>query len=159
MVDVSGKPVTSRWARASGKITLSPPAMDLVIQDSSRKGSVLGVAEIAAVLAAKKTADIVPLCHSLPLSHVGVAWDIQQDEGCVVAMVTVKTDGCPGGEREALLGVTFALVTVFDRTKSVSHEHIISEVRVDEKGGGRSGHTHFHQKPRPHQPSDLISGP
>ena len=156
MVDVSDKPVTMRWARASGRIFLSPKAMELVMDDvESKKGSVLGVAEIAAVLAAKKTSDIVPLCHSLPLSHVGVAWDIRHNEGCVVATVTARTLGRTGVEMEALLGVTVALVTVFDMTKSVSHEHIISEVKVEEKGGGRTGHAYFHQRPRPLSPDNL----
>ena len=150
MVDVTRKPVTNRWAVASGKIFLSPEAMELVNDDTrSKKGSVLGVAEIAAVMAAKKTSDIVPLCHSLPLSHVGVVWDIRPSEGCVVATVTAKTEGRTGVEMEALLGATVALVTVFDMTKSVSHKHIISEVKVEEKGGGKSGHTHFHQGPCP----------
>ena len=149
MVDISHKSVSKRWAKASGKISLSREAMEMVVRQESAKGSVLGVAEIAAVMATKKTADIVPLCHSLPLSHVGVAWDVRPDEGCVVAMVTVRTEGKTGVEMEALLGVTVALVTVFDMTKSVSHEHIISDIRVEEKGGGKSGHTHFHQGPHP----------
>ena len=150
MVDVSEKPVTLRWARASGSIQLTPQAMALVVgHETSHKGSVLAVAEIAAILASKSTSDIIPLCHSLPLSHVGVAWDIQLDENCVVAMVTVKTEGKTGVEMEALLGVTVALVTVFDMTKSVSHEHIISDIKLEEKGGGKSGHTHFHKKPHP----------
>ena len=145
MVDVTTKPVTSRFAVASGKIYLNEEAMHMVEENKrSHKGSVLGVAEIAAILVAKKTADIVPLCHSLPLSHVGVAWDIRPDEGCVVATVTVHCEGKTGVEMEALLGVTVALVTVFDMTKSVSHEHIISDIRVEEKGGGKTGHTHFH---------------
>ena len=146
MVDVSGKPVTSRFAVASGKIHLNEEALGMVASDeSSRKGSVLRVAEIAAIMATKRTADIIPLCHPLPLSHVGVVWDIQLDEGCVVATVTVKTEGQTGVEMEALLGVTVALVTVFDMTKSVSHEYVISDVRVEEKAGGKTGHTHFHQ--------------
>ena len=156
MVDVTDKSVTLRWARASGKIHLSPEALQLVTEDQdSKKGNVLCVAEVAAVLAAKKTSDVVPLCHSLPLSHVGVAWDIRPDEGCVVATVTARTEGRTGVEMEALLGVTVALVTVYDMTKSVSHEHIISDVKVEEKGGGRSGHTHFHQKPHPLSPNNL----
>lgn len=147
MVDVSNKAVSSRWARASGKIHLSPEAMKLVTQvEASRKGSVLAVAEVASILAAKKTADIVPLCHTLPLTHVNLVWDIQEKEGCLAAMVTVRTEGRTGVEMEALLGVTVALVTVFDMTKSVSHEHIISDVKVEEKGGGKSGHTFFHKK-------------
>lgn len=112
--------------------------------EKSHKGSVLGVAEIAAIMAAKRTSDIVPLCHPLPLSHVGVAWDIQPDDGYVVATVTVHNKGQTGVEMEALLGVTVALVTVFDMTKCVSHKHIISDVKITEKGGGKTGHTHFH---------------
>ena len=103
------------------------------------------MAEIAAILAMKKTSDIIPLCHSLPLTHVGVAWDIRHSEQCVVVMVTASTEARTGVEMEALLGVTVALVTVYDMTKSVSHKHIISDIRLEEKSGGKSGHTHFHQ--------------
>ena len=145
MVDVSHKPVTSRFAVASGKIHLTEEAIQIVQEERSRKGNILGVAEIAAIMAAKRTADIVPLCHPLRLSHVGVAWDIQPEEGYVAAMVTVRTKGQTGVEMEALLGVTVALVTVFDMTKSISHNHIISDVRVLEKAGGKTGHTHFHK--------------
>lgn len=145
MVDVSNKPITSRSAVASGKIHLSKEAIDMVENDErSHKGSVLRVAEVAAVMAAKRTDDIIPLCHSLPLSHVGVAWDIQPDKCCVVATVTVHTVGQTGVEMEALLGVTVALVTVFDMTKSVSHDHIISDVRLEAKDGGKSGYTRYH---------------
>ena len=147
MVDVTSKQITSRFAIASGKIHLTKEAMQMVAADErSHKGSVLGVAEIAALMAAKKTADIVPLCHTLPLSHVGVAWDVRPEEGCVVATVTVRTEAKTGVEMEALLGVTVALVTVFDMTKSVSREHVISDIRVEEKAGGKSGHTHFHER-------------
>ena len=145
MVDVSHKPVTSRFAVASGKIHLTEEAIQMVQEERSRKGNILGVAEIAAIMAAKRTADIVPLCHPLRLSHVGVAWDIQPGEGYVAAMVTVSTEGQTGVEMEALLGVTVALVTVFDMTKSISHNHIISDVKVLEKAGGKTGHTHFHK--------------
>lgn len=145
MVDVSNKPITSRSAVASGKIHLSKEAIEMVENDErSHKGSVLRVAEVAAVMAAKRTDDIIPLCHSLPLSHVGVAWDIQPDKCCVVATVTVHTVGQTGVEMEALLGVTVALVTVFDMTKSVSQDHIISDVRLEAKDGGKSGYSRYH---------------
>ena len=145
MVDVSHKPVTSRFAIASGKIHLTEEAIHMVQEERSHKGNILCVAEIAAIMATKRTADIVPLCHPLSLSHVGVAWDIQPEEGYVAAMVTVRTQGQTGVEMEALLGVTVALVTVFDMTKSVSHDYVISDVKVLEKAGGKTGHTHFHQ--------------
>lgn len=145
MVDISSKPVTSRYAIASGKIHLTKEAIQMVADDErSQKGSVLRVAEVAAVMAAKRTPDIIPLCHSLSLSHVGVAWDIQPDEGYVVAMVTVSTEGKTGVEMEALLGVTVALVTVFDMTKSVSHEYTISDVRLEAKAGGKTGYSRYH---------------
>jgi cyclic pyranopterin phosphate synthase len=144
MVDVSHKPVTSRFAIASGKIHLSEEAIHMVQAERSHKGNILGVAEIAAIMAAKRTSDIIPLCHPLPLSHVGVAWDVRPKDGYVVVMVTIHTEGRTGVEMEALLGVTVALVTVFDMTKSVSHDHIISDVKVLEKAGGKTGHTHFH---------------
>ena len=145
MVDVSEKPVTSRRAVASGKIHLNEEAMELVQKDQRNfKGNVLGVAEIAAIMSAKRTSDTIPLCHPLSLSHVGVSWEVKPDECCVVVRVTVRSEGRTGVEMEALLGATVALVTVFDMTKSVSHSHVISDVRVEEKSGGKSGHTHFH---------------
>ena len=107
-------------------------------------GGVLGVAEVAGILAVKKTSELIPLCHSLPLSNISLSWDIRHSDRCVVAMATVSTEGKTGVEMEALLGVTVALVTVFDMTKSVSHEHVISDIRLEEKTGGKTGHTHFH---------------
>lgn len=145
MVNVAHKPVTSRFAIASGKIHLTKEAIEMVEDNErSHKGSVLRVAEVATVMATKRTADIIPLCHSLPLSHVGVAWDIQPDKCCVVATVTVHTVGQTGVEMEALLGVTVALVTVFDMTKSVSHDYVISDVRLEAKGGGKTGYSRYH---------------
>ena len=146
MVDVSHKKPTNRFAVASGKIRLTKEAIELVEDDSRNlKGSVLGVAEVAAVSAAKRTSDIVPLCHPLPLTHVDVAWSVSGERCEVGVRVSVKCVGRTGVEMEALCGVMGALVTVFDMTKSISHDYVISDVRVEEKEGGKSGHVYYHQ--------------
>ena len=146
MVNVSHKPATNRSATASGKIHLNREAIQLVEEDSrSSKGSVLGVAQLAGILAAKRTWELIPLCHPLPLSHVEVEWGVSGEECSVEVVVRVRCEGKTGVEMEALCGVMGALLTVFDMTKSVSHDYVITDVKVKEKAGGKTGHTHFHQ--------------
>ena len=141
MVDVSQKDSTNRAARASGKITLTQPAFELVSgQTESRKGSVLTVAQIAGIMAAKNTHSLIPLCHNIALSHVSVTFDLQPESRSVCVCAGVRSVGVTGVEMEALAAVAIALLTVYDMTKSVSHDHVISDVRLDEKTGGKSGH-------------------
>ena len=141
MVDVTAKPSSSRCAVASGKIVLTPEAYTLVKnREASKKGSVLGVAQLAGVMGAKETSRLIPLCHLVVLSHVAVEFVLDDDVCCVEVWVRVRSVGVTGVEMEALCGVTMALLTVYDMTKSASHCHTITDVRLEEKWGGRSGH-------------------
>ena len=141
MVDVGNKPISHRRAVASGKITLTPEAYTLIKEHHgrSKKGSVLGVAQLAGIMAAKQTPQLIPLCHVVPLSHASVEFSLNDAEGVVEVRATVACVGKTGVEMEALSAVTVALLTVYDMTKSVSHEHVISDVRLEEKEGGVSG--------------------
>ena len=141
MVDVGDKGVTQRFARARGTIELTPPAYLLVKETQrSTKGSVLGVAQLAGIMAAKQTAHLIPLCHSLALAHVSVDFELCEERCAVSVEVGVRCDGKTGVEMEALTAASVALLTIYDMTKSLSHAHVISGVKLVEKFGGRSGH-------------------
>ncbi len=141
MVDIGAKPSTRRRAVASGHILLSPKAYELVTgREVSKKGSVLAVAQLAAVMAAKQTPHLIPLCHSLLITNVEVNFDLQDSDCCVGVRVCVECEGGTGVEMEALCATSLALLTVYDMTKSVSHEHTIEGICLEEKSGGASGH-------------------
>lgn len=141
MVDVGDKSVTQRFARARGTIELTPPAYLLVKETQrSAKGSVLAVAQLAGIMAAKQTAYLIPLCHSLPLAHVSVNFELHEEKCAVTVEAGVKCEGKTGVEMEALTAASVALLTIYDMTKSLSHAHTISEIKLVEKFGGRSGH-------------------
>ena len=140
MVDVGSKPHTTRCAIASGRISLSAKAWEtLASTRSSPKGSVLGVAQIAGIMAAKQTSNLIPLCHPLTLSHVWVDFDLVEEEQCVVVRAGVRCEGGTGVEMEALMSASVALLTIYDMTKSASHSHTITDVRLEAKEGGQSG--------------------
>lgn len=145
MVDVGGKVPSSRMAKASGLISLSPQAFRLISHPYSAslarkpsKGDVLGVARIAGIMAAKHTPSLIPLCHSLPLTHVAVDFDLCEEEFSVLAQVCVRCEGVTGVEMEALTAVTVTLLTIYDMTKSAGKGHVISKVQLDSKTGGKS---------------------
>ena len=141
MVNVSSKDTTHRKAVASGKITLSPDAFQLVqFNQLSKKGSVLGVAQLAGIMAAKQTSNLIPLCHNIPLTKVGLNFELYESECVVRACASVECVGVTGAEMEALTAVSVALLTVYDMTKAVSKDHVISNIRLEEKEGGASGH-------------------
>lgn len=141
MVDVGDKPRTRRRAVASGRISLTPKAYNLVTgTERSKKGGVLAVAQLAAIMAAKQTPHLIPLCHPILLSNVKVDFDLQEHDFSVCVRVCVECEGGTGVEMEALCAASLALLTVYDMTKSVSHEHTIEDVRLEEKSGGASGH-------------------
>ena len=145
MVDVSTKPPSHRHAIASGRISLTPEAYVLVKDlQKSRKGSVLAVAQLAGIMAAKQTSNLIPLCHSLPLTHAGVEFELNDATSVVDVQATVSCYGRTGVEMEALCAVSVALLTIYDMTKAVSHDHVISEVKLVEKDGGRSGRFRRH---------------
>ncbi|MCL1939830.1 MAG: cyclic pyranopterin monophosphate synthase MoaC [Desulfovibrionaceae bacterium] len=137
MVDVSEKSETVRIAVAEGRISVSPAVMDAVRQGTAGKGDVLGVAQLAGIMAAKKTADLIPLCHPLPLSHCRVL--LEPEETTIRAVCEVKTTYKTGVEMEALTGVSVALLTVYDMCKSMDKGMEISGIRLMQKTGGKSG--------------------
>jgi cyclic pyranopterin phosphate synthase len=137
MVDVSGKAVTAREAVARGRIRIAPSAMRLVRSAKLAKGGVVEVARLAGILAAKRTADVIPLCHALPLSHVDVVL-VPRRDGFVIE-ARVRTDAKTGAEMEALHAVAVAALTVYDMVKAADKAMSIGEIRLLRKSGGRSG--------------------
>lgn len=137
MVDVSDKNITERTAVAEGRITLSPQALEAIEKRAFAKGDVLTVAQLAGIMGSKRTSDLIPLCHPLPLSNSKVELFV---EGCAIrALCTVKTCGKTGVEMEALTGVSVALLTIYDMCKSMDKGMEISDIRLLKKSGGKSG--------------------
>ena len=140
MVDVSDKAPTVRVAVAQGRIVMQASTLALIAQGQAGKGDVLGVARIAAIQGAKRTADLIPLCHPLALSKVSVAFELDEAASAVVCQVTVQTIGPTGVEMEALTAVQIGLLTVYDMCKAADRGMVITDVALLEKQGGRSGH-------------------
>jgi cyclic pyranopterin phosphate synthase len=139
MVDVSGKAETHRTARASGTIRMLPATLALIESGSAKKGDVLGIARIAAIQAAKRTADLIPLCHPLPLTRVTVDFELDSASSAVHCTAQVETHGRTGVEMEALTAVQVGLLTVYDMCKAADRGMVMGEIRVLEKHGGQSG--------------------
>jgi cyclic pyranopterin phosphate synthase len=139
MVDVAAKAETHRVARASGVIRMLPSTLALIESASAAKGDVLGVARIAAIQGAKRTADLVPLCHPVPITHVGVEFEIERAASEVRCTVQVESVGRTGVEMEALTAVQVGLLTIYDMCKAVDRAMVMGEIRVLEKHGGKSG--------------------
>lgn len=137
MVDVSAKDVTSRVAVASGRVQVSPEVVGLLRGEGVPKGDALGVARVAGIMAAKRTPDLVPLCHPLAIS--GVTVDLEVEDDAVAITATVKTTDRTGVEMEALTAVSVAALTVVDMVKAVDKRAVITDVRVEAKRGGKSG--------------------
>ena len=137
MVDVSGKDATARSATASGKVLVSATVVELLRGDGVPKGDALGVARVAGIMAAKRTPDLVPLCHPLAIASVTV--DLEVEDDGVVITATVKTTDRTGVEMEALTAVSVAALTVIDMVKAVDKAAVITDVQVLEKTGGKSG--------------------
>nr|WP_228098111.1 cyclic pyranopterin monophosphate synthase MoaC [Chitinilyticum piscinae] len=140
MVNVGGKTPTQRVARAAGRIVMQPDTLAKIAAGTHKKGDVLGIARIAAIMGAKRTADLVPLCHPLPLSGVEVAFRLDEAANCVHCEVTASTFGVTGVEMEALTAVQVALLTIYDMCKAVDKGMVMDGVRLLEKTGGKSGH-------------------
>ncbi len=139
MVDVGGKSVTRRVARAGGRIVMLPATLDAIARGGAKKGDVLGVARIAAIQAAKRTAELIPLCHPLPLTRVAVEFALDRDGSAVAIEVTAETLGRTGVEMEALTAAAAGLLTVYDMCKAADRGMRIEGVRLLEKSGGKSG--------------------
>ncbi len=139
MVDVSDKPVTARIAKAEARIKMAPQTLDAISDGSAKKGDVLGVARLAAIMGAKRTPDLIPLCHPLPISKVSVDLRLDPDLPGVRIEATVKTTGQTGVEMEALTAASVAALTVYDMVKAVDKGMVIGGLRVVLKDGGKSG--------------------
>jgi cyclic pyranopterin phosphate synthase len=139
MVDVSAKEDTAREAVAAGSITMLPETLSLILDRKVSKGDVFGVARIAGIMAAKKTADIIPLCHPLPLSSVEIEFEPDRPGSSVLIRSVVRTTGKTGVEMEALTAVSAAALTIYDMCKSADRAMTISDIRLMKKSGGKSG--------------------
>ncbi|MEM7304316.1 MAG: cyclic pyranopterin monophosphate synthase MoaC [Pseudomonadota bacterium] len=140
MVDVGNKPDTERMAIAEGQILMTSDTLALIQQGGHKKGDVLGIARIAGIMAAKKTAELVPLCHPLALTSVELEFECQPDLAGVYCQAIVKTTGPTGVEMEALTAVHIALLTIYDMCKAVDRGMSMSHIQLLEKKGGKSGH-------------------
>ena len=139
MVDVGSKTHTKRIAVATGRISMQASTLQLIKQGDAKKGDVLGIARIAAIQGAKRTADLIPLCHPVALTKVSVAFDIDDKQHSVICTVTSETTGPTGVEMEALCAISVALLTVYDMCKAADRGMIVSEIKLLEKSGGQSG--------------------
>ncbi|MBU3578108.1 cyclic pyranopterin monophosphate synthase MoaC [Polynucleobacter sp. UK-Kesae-W10] len=139
MVNVGDKPSTHRVAIATGKITMLPETFNMVEAGNHKKGDVLGIARIAGIQAAKKTSDLIPLCHPLALTHVSLEFVLDQKSSSIRCQVKAETAGPTGVEMEALTAVQVALLTIYDMCKAVDRGMVMGDVKLLEKSGGKSG--------------------
>ena len=143
MVDVGAKAVTHREAVAVGRITMSGECFAMVAEGRAKKGDVLGVAQVAGIMAAKRTFESIPLCHPLLLTKCSVEFTMLREEHAIEARCTTQCDGKTGVEMEALNGVTTALLTIYDMCKAADRGMVLSGIHLAEKSGGKSGHFVF----------------
>ncbi|MDY4692244.1 MAG: cyclic pyranopterin monophosphate synthase MoaC [Blautia sp.] len=146
MVDVSGKDVTYRTAVATGEIHVGDAIMDAVKEGSVKKGDVLGVARVAGIMGVKKTSELIPMCHPLPIQKCAVDYELEEEKGIIRVFCTVKTQGKTGVEMEALTGVQVTLLTIYDMCKAIDKHMVMSDIHLVEKTGGKSGDFLFDQK-------------
>ncbi len=140
MVDVGAKAETARLARAAGRIRMQPATFELIKSGSAKKGDVLGIARIAAIQAAKRTSDLIPLCHPIALTRVAADFELDESSFSIACTTTAETFGRTGVEMEALTACTAGLLTIYDMCKAIDRGMIIEEIRLLEKAGGKSGH-------------------
>ncbi len=139
MVDVANKEVTRRIAVATGTISMLPATLAVIEQGSASKGDVLGIARIAAIQAAKRTSDLIPLCHPLAITKVAANFEVDVDNSSVHCEVTVQCDGKTGVEMEALTAASVGLLTIYDMCKAIDRGMTIQQIKLKEKHGGKSG--------------------
>jgi len=139
MVDISSKPETTRVAVARCRVYMSKSTLSMIKSGAGPKGEVFGTARIAAIMACKKTPDLIPMCHSIPVTGIDVAFETDEETGVVEIQVTVKTVGKTGAEMEALSGAAVAALTIYDMCKAVDKSMTISDLRLVRKSGGKSG--------------------
>ena len=140
MVDVGAKVSTHRVAVASGRIRMLPATLALVQSGTAKKGDVLGIARLAGIMGSKKTSDLIPLCHPIALTRVAVAFEVLPEASEIICTATAETVGQTGVEMEALTAVQVALLTIYDMCKAADRGMVISDVKLLEKQGGKSGH-------------------
>ena len=140
MVDVGSKSSTRRIAVATGRIDMMPATLALIQSGTAKKGDVLGIARIAGIQGAKKTSDLIPLCHPIALTRVAVDFEVQAATSSVTCTATAEVNGQTGVEMEALTAVQVALLTIYDMCKAVDRGMVITDVKLLEKHGGKSGH-------------------
>ncbi len=140
MVDVSEKAVTRRVARAGGTVRMNAQTLRAILDNTVKKGDVLAAARIAGIMAAKKTAELIPLCHPLMITKAAVEFTPDEKESCIHVQATVQCDGKTGVEMEALTAVSVACLTIYDMVKAMQRDVEITNVRLLEKSGGKSGH-------------------
>jgi cyclic pyranopterin monophosphate synthase len=148
MVDVTGKKTTVRTAVAAGVIHMNPETMSLIQNQRVKKGNVLETARIAAIMAAKKTSELIPMCHPLNITHIQVDFSADATESCIAIEASVRAVDQTGVEMEAITAVSVAALTIYDMCKSYDKEMTISKIRLLKKSGGKSGT--FIRKPGPH---------
>lgn len=139
MVDVAAKPATHRVAVAHGRITMNPATLAIILEGTAKKGDVLGIARIAGIMAAKKTSDLIPLCHPLALTRVALDFHPDTASASIVCQATVETVGPTGVEMEALTAVQVALLTIYDMCKAADRGMTMTDIQLLEKHGGKSG--------------------
>jgi cyclic pyranopterin phosphate synthase len=139
MVDVAGKAATHRVAIAQGRIVMNPATLSIILQGNAKKGDVLGIARVAGIMAAKKTSELIPLCHPLALTRVAIDFLPQESDSSIACHATVETVGPTGVEMEALTAVQVALLTIYDMCKAADRAMTITDVKLLEKHGGKSG--------------------
>jgi cyclic pyranopterin phosphate synthase len=139
MVDVADKASTHRIAIAQGRICMAPATLAIILQGNAKKGDVLGIARIAGIMAAKKTSELIPLCHPLALTRVAVEFNSSEADSCILCSAAAETIGPTGVEMEALTAVQIALLTIYDMCKAVDRSMTITDVKLLEKHGGKSG--------------------
>ncbi len=140
MVDVGAKSATERQAIATGRIGMQPETLKLILEGDVKKGDVLAVARLSGIMAAKRTSDLIPLCHPLRLTSITIDFTPDSDSSEVTILATVKANDRTGVEMEALVAVSIAALTIYDMCKSYDRGMIISDIRLLEKSGGKSGH-------------------
>lgn len=140
MVDIGEKNETARRAVVKGRISMQADTLALIVRGNHKKGDVLGIARTAGIMATKRTADLIPLCHPLALTHVSVDFEVDDASNSIECTVATETHGKTGVEMEALTGTQIALLTIYDMCKAVDRGMVIGEIRLIEKSGGKSGH-------------------
>jgi len=140
MVDVGDKAITKRKAVTQGMISMQENTFNLIVNQGHKKGDVLGIARVAGIMAAKQTANLIPLCHPLSITHVDIALIPDEENHSIICSCTVETDGKTGVEMEALTATQIALLTIYDMCKAVDRGMVISNIKLMEKAGGKSGY-------------------